>query len=138
MIEHSSGKDALLHPLKKEILSESELHEIENMLSGWSHTKWETVPEVDFLQAIHQPVTVKGIVSLWTHSIPVKDKELSLVLNRFCKLAQPLSIDGKIMTDKTESKAFINVKEGVFLVYQSKDHEEMKSAIFYKNKETKN
>lgn len=128
-------KDNFISPMKKEVLSESKFKEVDNMLSTWSHVEWETPPEVDFLQKINQPTTVKGIVSLWTHSIPVENKDFSLILDSFYKIAQPLSIDGEIMTNKNESKAFINIKDGVFLVYKNKNKGGVVSAVFYRNRE---
>lgn len=119
-------------PMTKEVLSEYELKKIDNMLSTWHHSQWEMPPEGDFLKKINQPITVKSIVALWTHSIPIEDKYSSSTFDAFYKIAQPLSIDGKIMTNKDESKAYISIKNGVFLVYKNKNDGESVCTIFYR------
>lgn len=126
-------KDHFIPPLKKEMLSESRLNEIDHMLLAWTHTEWETPPEADFLKKINKPANVQGIVTLWTHTIPAhQDKDFSLILNDFYKMAQPLSIDGKIMTGKDESRAYVNTKDGVFLVYKNKEDGKSECAVFYR------
>ena len=130
----SGNKAHFISPLKRETLSEATLNEIDHMLLAWSHTEWETPPETDFLKIINQPASVKGIVTLWTHSIPVGDQDFSPMLDTFYKKAQPLSMDGNIMTNRNESRAYIKIREGVFLVYQNKEDGKSECAVFYKKK----